>query len=36
MKNKIEAIIEWSPVDCCMSSLGEFDDAVEDALDPEK
>jgi hypothetical protein len=35
MKNRVEAIVEWSP-GCGMSSLGEFDDAVEDALDPEK
>lgn len=35
MKYKFETI-KWSPVDCCLSSLSEFDDAVEEALDPEK
>lgn len=34
--NKIKARIEYNPVYCCMSSLSEFDEAVEDALDPEK
>ena len=34
--NKIRALIGYNPVFCCLSSLSEFDQAVEEALNPEK
>lgn len=36
MSNRIWSRVSYNPVNCCMSSLSEFDDAVKDALDPEK
>ena len=35
MPSKVQAEVCFDETTCCMSSLSEFDDAVEDALDPE-
>lgn len=33
---KIIGRVEHDPTQCCLSSLSEFDTAVEESLDPEK